>query len=251
MRDGRPMTGEAWRDGRDPLPMLRHLLGRPVSGRKLRLFGCALLRPRLPELSHHRACEAVEAAEGFADGRVDLAALRSAHASARHVARWTGAPLLWLTPRVQLQWSLRAAARDVAQPALVRTIRPAVVALIQAARRADEITRPLADNLWAAERSRRAAQAAAESAQAALLREVFGNPFRPAVVDPDWLSLNGGAVRELAAVIYDERAFERLPILADALEDAGCADPVLLGHCRGPGPHVRGCWVVDLLLGKE
>ena len=50
--------------------------------------------------------------------------------------------------------------------------------------------------------------------------------------------------------IYDDRAFDRLPILADALEDAGCADAAILSHCRGPGEHVRGCWVVDLLLGK-
>jgi hypothetical protein len=55
----------------------------------------------------------------------------------------------------------------------------------------------------------------------------------------------------LAQGIYDERAFERLPILADALEDAGCTDAAILVHCRGPGPHVRGCWVVDLILGKQ
>ncbi len=55
---------------------------------------------------------------------------------------------------------------------------------------------------------------------------------------------------KLAGGIYDEGAFDRLPILADALLDAGCEDKQLLGHCRGPGPHVRGCWVVDLVLGK-
>ena len=55
----------------------------------------------------------------------------------------------------------------------------------------------------------------------------------------------------LARRVYDERAFHDLPILADALEDAGCADAALLEHCRGPAPHVRGCWVVDLILGKE
>jgi hypothetical protein len=54
----------------------------------------------------------------------------------------------------------------------------------------------------------------------------------------------------LAQAIDDERAFDRLPILADALEDAGCTDADLLNHCRGPGLHVMGCWVVDMLLGK-
>jgi hypothetical protein len=62
---------------------------------------------------------------------------------------------------------------------------------------------------------------------------------------------NDGAVVKLAESIYTERAFDRLPILADALEDAGCTDAAVLDHCRGPGPHVRGCWVVDLVLGKE
>jgi hypothetical protein len=75
---------------------------------------------------------------------------------------------------------------------------------------------------------------------------VIGNPFRP--VTPAWQS---DAVVRLAQAIYDERAFERLPILADALAEAGCDHAAILEHCRGPGPHVRGCWVVDLLLGKE
>ena len=59
------------------------------------------------------------------------------------------------------------------------------------------------------------------------------------------------AVPRLASALYEDRAFDRLSLLADALEDAGCADAALLGHCRGGGEHVRGCWVIDLLLGKE
>src|SRR5438270_262087 len=59
----------------------------------------------------------------------------------------------------------------------------------------------------------------------------------------------GGTVVNLARGTYDGHAFERTPVLADALEDAGCTDPDLLGHLRGPGPHARGCWVVDALLG--
>jgi hypothetical protein len=80
------------------------------------------------------------------------------------------------------------------------------------------------------------------------LRDIFGNPFRPVTVSPSWQTAN---VVALAQAIYDERAFERMPILGDALEDAGCTSAEILAHCRGPGPHVRGCWVVDLLLGKE
>jgi hypothetical protein len=87
--------------------------------------------------------------------------------------------------------------------------------------------------------------------QGILLHDVFGNPFRPAPLDPSWLAWKGGVIRKLAQAIYDDRAFARLPVLADALEDAGCTDAAILGHCRGPGEHVRGCWVVDLLLGKS
>jgi hypothetical protein len=87
--------------------------------------------------------------------------------------------------------------------------------------------------------------------QAALLRDLFGSPFRPPPpLNPAWLSWNGGTVVKLAQAAYDERAFDRLPVLADALEDAGCTAPDILNHCRQPGVHVRGCWVVDLLLGK-
>jgi hypothetical protein len=99
-----------------------------------------------------------------------------------------------------------------------------------------------ADPIWAAE----------EEAQSDLLRCVVGNPFRPphplTATVAGW---NEGTIVKLALAIYNDRAFDRLPILADALLEAGCEDADLLGHLRGPGPHVRGCWAVDLLLGKE
>jgi hypothetical protein len=84
-----------------------------------------------------------------------------------------------------------------------------------------------------------------------LLRCVFGNPFRPVALDVGWRRWNDGTIPKLARSIYDDRAFEQLPILADALEDAGCVNSDMINHCRGPGPHVRGCWVVDLILGKS
>ena len=116
-------------------------------------------------------------------------------------------------------------------------------------------------------KSKRAANAAREDAhfeeqhrQRSLLRErvgrefgihfrdVAGNPFRPVVADPAWLT---PTVVAIAATIYADRAFDRMPILADALEEAGCTNADVLLHSRAAGPHVRGCWVVDLLLGKE
>jgi hypothetical protein len=86
------------------------------------------------------------------------------------------------------------------------------------------------------------------SKQADMLRDIFGNPYRPVAFDPRWRTADAVG---LARGIYEERAFERLPLLADALMDAGCGDEPVLAHCRSEGPHVRGCWVVDLVLGKE
>lgn len=79
------------------------------------------------------------------------------------------------------------------------------------------------------------------------VRDIFGNPFRPVSIDLAWLT---STVVALARGINDERAFDRMPILADALEDAGCDNGDVLAHCRADGPHVRGCWAVDLSLGK-
>jgi hypothetical protein len=88
-----------------------------------------------------------------------------------------------------------------------------------------------------------------------LARDIFGNPFRPASVEPEWIT---PTITNLATAAYDERVLPsgeldpaRLAVLADALEEAGCDNADILSHLRSPGPHVRGCWVVDLLLGKE
>jgi hypothetical protein len=119
-----------------------------------------------------------------------------------------------------------------------------------------------ADEVWRVGRNRKLAKVSfnrarreERAAQSQLLRDVFGNPFRPVTPDPDWLT---PTVVSLAQAAYDERQLPegtldpaRLSVLADALEDAGCTDAELLGHLRGPGPHIRGCWVLDLLLGKS
>jgi hypothetical protein len=81
-----------------------------------------------------------------------------------------------------------------------------------------------------------------------LLRDIFGNPFRPLTLNPAWLT---STVATLAQQVYDSRDFSAMPILADALQDAGCDNEQILNHCRQPGGHTRGCWVVDLLLDKK
>ena len=114
-------------------------------------------------------------------------------------------------------------------------------------------TRPRSDN-WSRDEAVVAglpeflsALAHEQANQANLLRDILGNPFRPVAFESAWLT---ETVLGLARGIYEDRAFERLPILADALQEAGCENEDILTHCREPGEHVRGCWVVDLVLGK-
>jgi hypothetical protein len=84
--------------------------------------------------------------------------------------------------------------------------------------------------------------------QCYLIRDIFGNPFRPITFDTNWRT---STVVSLARSMYESRDFSTMPILSDALQDAGCENEDILNHCRGEGPHVRGCWVGDLVLGKE
>ena len=84
-----------------------------------------------------------------------------------------------------------------------------------------------------------------------MLRDLAGNPFWQGTIDPSWLAWQNGLIPKIAQFIADSQAFDRLPILADALEDSGCTDADILAHCRESGEHVRGCWVLDALLGKE
>jgi hypothetical protein len=111
---------------------------------------------------------------------------------------------------------------------------------------------PLEPQRWARNWSRQdfglpAKPSLSDAILAQILRDIFGNPFHPVTADPSWFT---PTVLTLAEGIYADRAFDRLPIQADALQDAGCEDADILTHCRGPGPHARGCWVVDLVLGK-
>jgi len=111
-----------------------------------------------------------------------------------------------------------------------------------------------ADDAWW-EHEANSARTTEQTAQASLIRDIFGNPFRPVSVNPAWLT---PTVTGLANATYDECTLPsgeldaaRLAVLADALEEAGCQDADILGHLRSPGPHVRGCWPVDVLLGRE
>jgi hypothetical protein len=228
-----------WLTYTDPGPMLDYLQGR-ASDRKLRLFAVACCRRIWPLITESHCQEAVEVAERFADGLVTAEVREAAHMAAervRHDVTYSDAPL-----HSGADYATAYAASYVVHDKA--TVWLACRTAVNAACAAGHAL----SCQGAAENEVAAATFAESAAQTALVREIFGNPFRPVSLDPAWLS---GTVRNLAEVIYEERAFDRLPTLADALEESGCAEADILAHCRGPGPHARGCWVVDLLLGKS
>jgi hypothetical protein len=223
---GGHMTEAEWLQCDDPTAMLESLPDK-ISKRKLRLFGCACCRTVWRLLAGIQWRKVVLVAERYADGQA------SAQALAKVTREAYFAPIKdWK----ETEWATLVAAEFLARPTL--TIK-GIVKLF------NYLNEPIAED------DTNSVDRTAYSTLPTLLRDVVGNPFRPAVRVPGWLSWNGGVVANLAQAIYEERAFDRLPILGDALEDAGCGDEAILTHCRSGGEHVRGCWVVDLLLGKE
>ena len=223
------MTEEEWLDCTDPGLMLEFLRGKG-SARKLRLFGLACCRRMWHLLPNEHWKELVESGEEFANGAVSREALNRA---------WWRVPVPSPGPSADF---LTVAADTIG--CVDFTPEKAQIVAFAAAKAIARAT----DDSINVEAYRCRPRDIERGVQSHLLRDLFGNPFRRVSLDPAWITPTTlSAVR----VINDERRFEDLPILADALEDAGCTDADILSHCRGPGPHVRGCWVVDLLLGKQ
>ncbi len=220
------MTEEEWLECTDPTPMLESLHGK-ASERKMHLFACACCREIWHLLVDLRSRKVIETAEQFVEGKVSREVLATAITSAIEAE---GNNLF-----ASLDWRAAHAASKAGHCALTT---------------AREFNRDAW--IYAAEETSWQARYANETdggEHALLLRELCGPlPFRPTILDPRWQT---STVINLAQAIYEERAFERMPILADALMDAGCDNEEIIEHCRGPGPHVKGCWVVDLVLGRE
>ena len=228
------MTEAEWLTSTDPEAMLASLRGQ-VSDRKVRLFAVACCRHLLRQVPvNSRDVRAVEVAERYADGGADAAELQRAAAGT--------------TP----DWTAALACQEAASPE--GGVDAAIYSADNATREAGSHAAFLVDEDEDGP-SFAAGRGAERVVQTALLRDILGNPFRPVFVSPAWLTPTVAAVAQAA---YDQRSLpegtlhpHRLAVLADALEEAGCTDEEVLGHLRGPGPHVRGCWPVDSLLGKE
>jgi hypothetical protein len=214
------MTEAEWHAEANWLLLHQRVRRRKGYARKVRLFTAACCR-RVAHLFGDPRCDgAVSAAEQFADGLATGRQLAEA-ASAAHAAVTPGLPpdrgwargAAWRAARLGDCWEGAVACEGAAAAAAGLAHSPEEV-----------------------------------RAQTVLFRDVFGSPFRPVAFKKAWRTSTAVA---LASQMYDSRDFSAMPILADALQEAGCASDDILQHARGPGPHVRGCWVVDLVLGKE
>jgi hypothetical protein len=231
----RLQTDEEWRTWDHPRPLLKLLDGR-ATDRKARLFDAACWR-RLwdaPEVA--QAHGAIEILERLADGSATPEEAVAAARTFRDV-RFAAACVMggmYNQPAEDLEvqrpdpWSM-AWLRSEAMAILAGRV----------------IRRASGSGDGRPDHEQRAPE---ERAQCDLIRCIFPSPFQPVASQDGWLT---STVVELARGIYAERAFDRLPILADALQDAGCDNADVLDHCRGPGPHARGCWALDLVLGKS
>jgi hypothetical protein len=227
------MTEEEWHACQRPGELLRQIRHKREM-RKRRLFACACCRRVWQFITDRRSREAVELAEEFADHLISGDQLAEAHDLARSASSEANAySRQFPTAERKAPWKLeKGAAAAVHASAPHGTVDAAEDAVYASYEDLDQ-------------------KRAEIGMQCDLIRDIFGNPFRPSTIDPDWLTWNNRTVPKLAQTIYDGRRYDIMPILADALEEAGCSDAAILDHCRGPGPHVRGCWVVDLILGKE
>jgi hypothetical protein len=211
--------------------------------RKLWLFGCACLRRVWHLLKDQRSRSCVEVAERLVDG----------HASEQEAgATWEKFDAAAYAGTLDSQWlDTHEVIRSLVcfvDPASSLQLAYEVAEGVGAVAAESVPATPTAT--WCEERTEafRKAEREERTVQVKLLRDIFGNPFRPVAADLGWLTLK---VVTQARTIYESREFDRMPQLADALKEAGCDNSDILNHCRQPGKHVRGCWPIDLLLGKS
>jgi hypothetical protein len=222
------MTEEEWLAGANPMRMIKALeqfttkaLNYALSDRKLRLFAVACCRsaielasPSVTDSPESKLWKDVRAAERIADGLVPQ--------PTNDLDHQYGFYTLFHGSAGQEEWVCHAALSPSAWSA------------------ATGVIGKLDDTAWNDD---------ATNCGAVYLREIFGNPFHRVAVEPEWLT---STVVTLARQVYESHDFSPMPILADALQDAGCENTDILNHLRDPNAtHVRGCWVLDLVLGKE
>jgi hypothetical protein len=226
------MTEVEWVNSYKPIRLLHFLEDKP-SARKFRLFAVACCHQIWDLIVEERSRRAVNVAERMADEDVSedvvIESTKLAFAA-------------WPQPGGRAAHCTIEKDFKSGGEAFLGPHSPLVRAMWTASFTTDTVIQATDKSRW------QAIQKQEGKRQAPLVRDIFGNPFRPVSFSPEWRTDTAVA---LVRQMYESRDFGAMPILADALQDAGCDNVDLLAHCRGPGPHVRGCWVVDLVLGKE
>jgi hypothetical protein len=229
------MTEMEWEECDDPQEMISIILQeRRISKRKLGLFNVACCRQLWDLIPNERIRAVIDLAERYAEDKVAYEELEAFWDAALDMERHTIDDVI-LEIIGNLAADQSGSLADEIASRSVMAIGGAAADAVPATRRTDRYED---------------AAAAAAAEQTYLLRDIFGNPFQQKGIDPVWRLWNHGLILRLAEMIYDTRRYTDMPILADALEDAGCTAAAILDHSRGPGPHTRGCWVVDLILNK-
>jgi hypothetical protein len=226
------MTEQEWQALGTAQEMIGFLLQSEASNRKLRLFACACCRRIWFQFKKTEQCRhGVEVAERYADGQATDRELKRAHEAA-----------------VRAYHARSSYGPGQARLAVTFAVAPDLTDLYCIS---EAVSSGVSKSGW----NDREGEHSEHGAHPKVLREIFGNPFRPVTLNPAWLT---PTVTTLATAGYEERALPsgeldtaRLAVLADALEEAGCDNPDMLNHLRSPGPHVRGCWAVDLLTGRK
>jgi hypothetical protein len=239
------MTEIEWLTCEEPSAMLACLPGE-VTNRKLRLFAVACCR-RATALLSAEIMQALLVAELFAEGQASESERKAARAAAMAASRVDyGAG----TAKGAVAHALARKATDAARFAAPPAGWLAAVSAWTAATKRPAAEMPVyGTEGWG---SFALLEASERAAQCHLLRDIVGNSFRSLPhLNQECLAWRDGAIAKLALEIYEERTFDRLPNLADTLVDAGCIEGPVIQHCREPRNHFRGCWVVDLILGKE
>ncbi|HEV3142578.1 MAG TPA: hypothetical protein VGZ47_01710 [Gemmataceae bacterium] len=220
---------QTWFTGND-LAAMKRLACVSFAERKLRLFGCACCRRIWPLLNRKKLRQAIEVAERFADG---LASDEERERAYRSVAK---SIQYFDLDSTQGQEELHAAVYILSNSNFAGNHAPEMAL----------------DAVAAAHRHQPSIREAEARAQMNLLRDIFGPLlFRWIRFADEWHEWKHGCLRKLARTIYEDERFDLLPILSDALQEAGCTDAELLAHCHAKTPHVRGCWVVDWILGRN
>ncbi len=241
-REGVAVTEAEWLACTDPTPMLEFLRGK-ATRRKLRLFAVACCRHLWRFFTDDRSRKAIEVNEEYLAGLATEAEVARAEAAVREAMRKK-----WDEVREARRLADdhgRDAPFFIAHAKLLEAEFTSQWLAEQLGTVDETLTAGLA--AWSVAWAKVGTGDAERKFQSDVLRDVVPNPFHPPSIDSVWLTPK---VIELSRAIYGNREFGRLSTLADALEEAGCTSPLLLTHCRGPGPHVLGCWAIDQMLGR-